>query len=235
MGVFRFKQFEVDDHGCGMKICSDSVLLAAWFLEPYKDARSVLDAGAGSGLLALMAALICGDAEVTAVELDKAAAQAAEVNFDNSPWRYRLRLLCCDYSSYCPAVPHDLIISNPPYFTNGVLSPDMARRAARHQKGLTFESLLASPLAAGGHLGMVTPAAAYDDVIFQAAMHRRYPARICKVVTSPGKEATRLLWDFADVECPLREEILELRDSDGLYSEEYRKIVEPYYLKLSVR
>lgn len=235
MGVFRFRQFEVDDNGCGMKICSDSVLLAAWFLAPYAGARKVLDAGAGSGLLALMAALICGQAEVTAIELDEGAARAAEANFQNSPWRDRLRLLCCDYCDYRPSEPHDIIISNPPYFTNGVLSPDMARRGARHQSGLTFESLLAAQLAKNGHLGMVTPAAAYDDVIFHAAMHRRYPVRICKVVTSPGKDAARLLWDFADAEAPLAEETLELRDNDGFYSTAYRKIVEPYYLKLPVR
>lgn len=51
MGVFRFKGFEVDDCGCGMKVCSDSVLLAAWFLEPYPDAAYVLDVGTGSDSL----------------------------------------------------------------------------------------------------------------------------------------------------------------------------------------
>ena len=55
MGVFHFKRFDIDDHGCGMKICSDSVLLAAWFLPPYRDARSVADVGAGSGILAMLA------------------------------------------------------------------------------------------------------------------------------------------------------------------------------------
>ena len=70
MGVFHFKQFDVDDSGCGMKICSDSVLLGAWFLPEYSSAASVLDIGAGSGLLALMAAQVCTGAHVTGIEID---------------------------------------------------------------------------------------------------------------------------------------------------------------------
>ena len=68
--MFRFKQFHVDDSGCGMKICSDSVLLGAWFLPSHSHAASVLDIGAGSGLLSLMAAQVCPEASVTGIEID---------------------------------------------------------------------------------------------------------------------------------------------------------------------
>lgn len=235
MGVFRFKGFEVDDHGCGMKICSDSVLLAAWFLPSYPCAREVLDVGAGSGVLALLAAKICSEAHITGVEIDPAAFDAACRNFQNSPWSGRLKCLNTDINAYNPAHFPDLIISNPPYFTSGVAAPDTLRATARHQSTLTYSTLLSLPLAPGGHLGMVTPADAFDDIIFEAEMRRRKPCRICKVRTSPAKDAVRLLWDFSDDDSGCTEEILDLRDADGKYSGTYRSLVEPYYQKLAER
>lgn len=235
MGVFRFKGFEVDDYGCGMKICSDSVLLAAWFLEPYSGAKTILDVGTGSGVLALMAAKICPDAFITAVEIDSAAADAARKNFVGSPWASRLRCDTADINDYASTHAPDIIISNPPYFTNGAASSDASRAVARHQASLTYETLLALPLAPGGHLGMVTPADAYDSIIFDAEMRRRKLCRLCRVRTSQSKDAVRLLWDFSDADCGYCEEILDLRDADGCYSDAYRIIVEPYYLKLSER
>ena len=80
MGVFHFKQFDIDDSGCGMKICSDSVLLGAWFFPRHKRARRVADVGAGSGLLSLMAAQILPGASIVGLEIDSDAARAARAN-----------------------------------------------------------------------------------------------------------------------------------------------------------
>lgn len=235
MGVFRFKAFDVDDCGCGMKICSDSVLLAAWFLPPYAHASSVLDVGAGSGVLALLAAQMCRAAQVSAIEIDAGAAAAAGANFASSPWARRLRLVHADFATYAFPTPPDIIISNPPYFTTGERSADAARSAARHQQGLTYASLLSAPLAEGGHLGMVTPADVADAVMFEAEMRRRKLVRQCTVRTSPSKGGSRILWDFGTAGVLPEVTTLELRDADGHYSQAYRALVEPYYLKMSDR
>lgn len=235
MGAFRFKGFEVDDCGCGMKICSDSVLLAAWFLPQYAEARNIIDVGAGSGVLSLLAARICSEAHVTGIEIDPAAFDASCRNFKSSPWSERLLCVNCDINAYIPTSLPDIIISNPPYFTNGAIAPDVLRAVARHQSTLTYSTLLSLALAAGGHLGMVTPADAFDDIIFEAEMRRRKPCRICRVHTSPAKDAVRILWDFSDAGEECREETLDLRDADGRYSDTYRRLVEPYYLKLAER
>ncbi|GAL05968.1 tRNA (adenine37-N(6))-methyltransferase TrmN6 [Photobacterium aphoticum] len=47
---FTFKQFHVNDHGCGMPVSTDGVLLGAWAtLTPH---APILDIGCGSGILA---------------------------------------------------------------------------------------------------------------------------------------------------------------------------------------
>lgn len=235
MGVFKFKRFDVDDCGCGMKICSDSVLLAAWFLAPYRSARRILDVGAGSGVLSLLAADICPDAAITAVEIDATAADAARHNFDGSPWSERLECIRADINDLAmPGLP-DIIISNPPYFTNGASSSEASRAMARHQSSLTYATLLSLPLAPGGHLGMVTPADACDDIIFEAEMRKRKLNRLCRVSTAYKKEPSRLLWDFSYSDTSFSDETLEMRNAAGSYSATYRALVEPYYQYLPQR
>ncbi len=234
MGVFRFKNFDVDDSGCGMKICSDSVLLAAWFLPAHRTARTVADIGAGSGVLSLLAADILPDAGVTAVEIDAAAAAAAAANFAASPWPHRLNLVHCDFADFA-AVPRafDAVISNPPYFGEGLRSADAARAAARHQQGLGYSSILKMPmLAPDGHLGLVAPAELEADIVFAAEMAGLKVRRLCRVHTSPRRPATRLLLDIARTDGPLEAHELFMRDAAGDYTREYRDLVEPYYLYL---
>lgn len=235
MGVFHFKHFDIDDHGCGMKICSDSVLLAAWFLPHYRDALTVADIGAGSGVLALLAADIMPRAEIVALEKDPAAAEAASRNFAASPWADRLTSVNVDFADFVAHdnLKFDIVISNPPYFTNGAQANDAARAAARHQDTLSYDTLLAADiLKPGGHIGLVSPAEFEHDIIYRAELSHLKLRRLCRVVTSPGKQPTRLLWDFATDDGQLTDTTLAMRDADGQYTIEYRQIVEPFYMKL---
>ena len=53
--MFQFKQFAVQQDRCAMKIGTDAVLLGAWC--PIKNNPfSILDIGAGTGILSLMLA-----------------------------------------------------------------------------------------------------------------------------------------------------------------------------------
>ncbi|MDE6196646.1 MAG: methyltransferase [Muribaculaceae bacterium] len=235
MSVFRFRQFDVDDSGCGMKICSDSVLLAAWFLPPYSRAHSLVDAGAGSGVLSLLGAQTCPEAPVYALELDSPAAEACRRNFASSSWGMRMHTVEGDFADFSPPSPVDIIISNPPYFTTGELSADTARAAARHQAGLSYASLLSKAalwLTPDGRLGMVSPAQFENDIIFSAEMSGLKLRRLLRVRTSPRKPVTRLLWDFSPCDGPTDISELSMRDSDGSLSGAYIQLVEPYYLKI---
>lgn len=236
MGVFHFKRFDIDDHGCGMKICSDSVLLAAWFLPPYRDARSVADVGAGSGILAMLAADIMPNAEIVAIEKNDAAAKAAERNFNDSPWPDRLSVVNEDFIDYAAGRGDecfDIVICNPPYFANGAHAADPARAQARHQDSLSYSTVMTfNRLKFGGHLGLVSPAEYEHDIIYEAELLKLKLRRICRVATAPGKAPSRLLWDFSTADGPLSDTTLELRDNNNKYTDAYRSLVEPFYMKL---
>ncbi len=52
---FVFKEFRVDQDQCAMKIGTDGVLLGSWAPISH-DPNSILDIGAGTGVVALMMA-----------------------------------------------------------------------------------------------------------------------------------------------------------------------------------
>lgn len=239
MGVFKFKRFEVDDCGCGMKICSDSVLLAAWFLPAVHEARTVLDIGTGSGVLALLAADMLPKARITGLEIDHAAARAAALNFKKSSWPQRLHVAECSFEQYKPECQTDAIISNPPYFSNGALAGNNARAAARHQSSLSYQSLLAYAavhLAPDGSLGFISPCDGNrhdeENIVFATEMTGLKVRRLCRVATSAGKKPSRLLWHIARGEAPTETSQLEIRHTDGSYTLPYLRLVEPYYMKI---
>ena len=87
---FRFKRFTVRHDRCAMKVGTDGVLLGAW--ADIASAKTILDIGAGSGLVALICAQR-SDAMITAVEIDDAAAAQAAENAADSPWKNRVTVI----------------------------------------------------------------------------------------------------------------------------------------------
>ena len=86
---FKFKEFTVNHDKCAMKIGTDSVLLGAWTSlknHPF----SVLDIGAGTGVLSLMITQRSAAQNIEALEIDVDAYEQCSGNFENSPWSDRL-------------------------------------------------------------------------------------------------------------------------------------------------
>lgn len=123
-----------------MKVNTDGVLLGS--LASHPCAAAILDIGAGTGVIALMLAQRYPDAKIDAVEVDEQAAGRAAENFGNSPFSERLRCHHTDFRQFNPMRLYDLIVSNPPYFTDSLKSQDEKKAIARHVSLLFFDHLL---------------------------------------------------------------------------------------------
>jgi len=86
---FVFKQFTINQDKCAMKIGTDAVLLGAW-INIKNSPNSILDIGAGTGVIALMLAQRCYAEAIDAIEIEANAFEQCVENFENSIWNDRL-------------------------------------------------------------------------------------------------------------------------------------------------
>jgi len=143
---FRFKQFMVYQDRCAMKVTTDACLFGAWCAMEIENAKlkikNVLDIGAGTGLLSLMAAQRNRHITIDAVEIENEAAAQAQSNIEASPWRDRIHLYATDIRSFQSLVKYDAIISNPPFYEKEIVSADREKNTAHHSTDLELEQLL---------------------------------------------------------------------------------------------
>lgn len=143
--MFRFKQFNVDQTGCAMKINTDGVLLGA--MAGKGTPSNILDIGTGTGVIAMMLAQRFTNAEIDAVEIDEQAAATAKNNFSNSPFNSRLTLYAKGFEQFFEGHPekrYDLIVSNPPFYINSLQSPGAKINLAKHAADGFFEKLIST-------------------------------------------------------------------------------------------
>ena len=228
--IFHFKQFSVLNDLTAMKVGTDGVLLGAWCT--VSGARRVLDVGTGSGLIALMIAQRNGRALIHGIDIDVNAIGEARHNFDSSPWASRLSAELADFNHY-DGGKYDLIVSNPPFFTNGVLPPNASRNYARHTTTLSLEALLNRSrhmLAPSGMIAIITP------VEVELTVRRCLVAlglglcRLTRVFPVDGAPAKRLLWELVVGDACTVESTLTIAGPNRAYSDEYKTLTGDFYL-----
>lgn len=231
---FRFKQFVVKQEGAAMKVGTDGVLLGAW--ADLQGVKSVLDIGSGSGVVALMIAQRC-DAQIEAVEIDRASAEQAKINFEASSWSDRLKICNLSFQDYSEKVcePFDLLVSNPPYFTRSLKSQTEQRNLVRHTDQLPNEDLLKGVvklLSPHGRFCAVFPYVEGNIFIAQAANYGLFCNRKLYVQSKPDKPTLRILTEFSFKKKKLIEESISIHTmkGDSEYTDEYKKLTADFYL-----
>jgi tRNA1Val (adenine37-N6)-methyltransferase len=124
-----------------MKVCTDSCLFGA--LIDVQNTDTVLDIGAGTGLLSLMLAQK-GAEYIDAIELDIQAAKQATQNISDSKFKNQISLYNQSIQEFAQQSEkkYSLIISNPPFFTNSLKSLNDKKNAAHHTTTLSANDLM---------------------------------------------------------------------------------------------
>lgn len=228
---FTFKQFSVRHDRCAMKVGTDGVLIGAW----ARGGGRMLDIGAGTGLVSLMLAQRFPEAKVEGVETDAEAVEQCRGNIAASPFADRVRVYASAFQNFVPDAPYDAIVSNPPYFLNGMKNNDESRAAARHSDVTFFKDFFRFSkqwLRPSGEVSLVLPADGVDEVSAEAYLKGMMLCRRVWVRTVPGKPVERCLLSFAKqrFSAPEMGEVC-LMNSDGRRSSWYDNLTHDFYLR----
>ena len=233
---FKFKEFSINQDRCAMKIGTDAVLLGAWTSIKHQP-FSILDIGSGTGVLSLMLAQRSHAEVIDALEIDENAYEQCVENFENSSWSDRLFCYHASLEEFVEEIEdkYDLIISNPPFYSEDYKTDNNQRDLARFADAMPFNHLIESAsklLSENGLFSVIIPFKEEETFIALASKVNLFPNRILQVKGSPTSEIKRSLIEFSFKKSnPIQEELI-IETSRHQYTTSYINLTKDFYLKM---
>ncbi|MCM8568727.1 methyltransferase [Gramella jeungdoensis] len=236
---FKFKQFSIDQDRCAMKIGTDGVLLGAWTSLEHNP-ESILDIGTGTGLIALMLAQRSDAFQIDALEIEDNAYEQAVENFEKSDWGDRLFCYHAGFDEFVDEMQdeeekYDLIISNPPFYSENYKSGEINRDKARFADALPLAELIEGAsllLSKTGYFDLIIPFSEEEKALKLGKKHLLFPNRITRVKGNKNAPIKRSLISFGFEKTETETDELILEISRHNYTEEFKALVKDFYLKL---
>jgi tRNA1Val (adenine37-N6)-methyltransferase len=233
---FKFKAFEVSQDKCAMKIGTDAVLLGAW-TSINNNPNSVLDIGSGTGVLALMIAQRSKAELIDSIEIDDDAYEQCVSNFENSPWSDRLFCYHASLDEFVEEIEdkYDLIISNPPFYSEDYKTENTQRDIARFSDALPFNRLIdgaSKLLSEDGTFSIVIPFKEEHKLKLLASQVSLFPNRILHIKGSPTSEIKRSLIEFSFLESETIINELIIETTRHQYTQDYINLTKDFYIKM---
>jgi tRNA1Val (adenine37-N6)-methyltransferase len=230
---FQFKQFTITQDRCGMKVTTDGVLLGAW-TNPQGRVR-ILDIGTGTGLIALMLAQRC-KAKIDGVEIDREAYLQAQENIANSPWKHQVKVYHSSIQDYTLSCPHlyDLIVCNPPFFTNVSKAANFAKTLAKHDERLNLNDLFFAVnqlLTKQGKATVIYPYLAEQQLKDSIKRFGFFCNKIVYVKPNLRSLPKRILIELSRQPVCQSEESLTIQTDQQNYTPEFIDLTRDFYLK----
>ena len=241
MEKFRFKQFEVQQSQSAMKIGNDAVLLGAW-CELKEDTNSVLDIGAGTGVVSLILAQrlaeSSGHFDIEAIEIEDEAHIECSLNFDNSPWSDHLFCYHASLVEFAQEMDehYDLIVCNPPFYKDFDGKEITPRALARSATFMPLPHIFAAAeklcTPESGEIAIVLPHDQKEEALHIANVHGFYPKRILNLRGTAETPYKRVFIQWNQKEVEALHENLTLETDRHKYTTEYLELVKDFYLNL---
>ncbi len=210
-----------------MKVGTDANILGVWC--NLQGSGTALDIGTGSGVIAMILASRSAELLIEGIEIDDLSAIEASENFSRSPYSHRLKLIHQDFKEYIltSEKKYDLIITNPPFFSNFPISPkNNNRNKARHTLDLDHYKLVegvSKLLSDAGRFNIVIPFNIHKSLISIAAEKGLYLFRQLLIYPKPGKEPNRINMEFRFTRShKVLSDDFYVRNSQGELSDQYK-------------
>lgn len=219
--IFNFKHFSIEQSNAVLKVGTDAFVLGAFI--KASSPQNILDIGAGTGVLALIAAQKFEQAQVDAVEIDAESARLAAKNFTNSKWSDRLCIHHKSLQEFTSSTNYDLIVSNPPFFENSSAADTEVKNRVKHNDGLSARELIVKInelLSAEGKCWLILSADFMGNYLKEIAHFKLNIVREISVFGKPGVLKRKIL---VLSKKPDKKQVFDftIRNKEGKYSAEY--------------
>lgn len=214
-----------------MRINTDGVLLGA--LSVQENPQRVLDIGTGTGVVGLMIAQRYRQAAVCGIDIDQLAAARAKANFASSPFSERMSCLHGDILCWETELHFDLIVSNPPFYVDGLRSGDLRKDTAKHGDVQFFEGLMrfsSQHMSPYGKLQLIAPFGEISRLIDLAGNVGLLPREQIDVRSFADGPVIRSIVSFAKEPGLWKHSEVVIYDQPGEHSAWYKQILKPYFL-----
>ncbi|RKR82357.1 tRNA1Val (adenine37-N6)-methyltransferase [Mucilaginibacter gracilis] len=231
--LFKFKQFEVEQSGCAMKINTDGVLLGC--LAGTGQPQTILDIGTGTGVIAMMMAQRFPDAIIDAVEIDTSAAQTAQKNFKGSVFANRLNVYPVGFEEYFTTYPqskYNVIVSNPPFYINSLEAAATKTNLAKHTDGFFFETLIkvvSTHLTSNGLCWLVLPISTAVLVKQLCLQNGLFVQQVIAIQSFAHSEPHRQIIAFGLTETEIVQQQFVIYDAPKVYSGQYQQCLRDFF------
>jgi tRNA1Val (adenine37-N6)-methyltransferase len=227
---FQFKQFAIQQSRAAMPVTTDACIFGA--LVNVQHAVNVLDVGTGTGLLSLMLAQRFESAHFTGIELDTESAKDATLNFEQSPWNARLKVVNADFLQWQTTDKFDAIVCNPPFFQGQLPSAANNKRNARHTNTLEQQQMInkmAKLLNLQGQIWLLIPEIHLRDILSYLLHNNLKLGYLCRIKPNPDKKTHLCIVKASFEQQNSVEEELVVYEG-GNYSAKTKTLLNGYYL-----
>lgn len=230
---FQFKQFFIAHDRCAMKVNTDGILLGS--IADVRQARHILDIGTGTGLIAIMLAQRSSPTcQITALEIEPNAYQQAVQNAQHSAWSDRITILQSNLFEADFEHQFDLIVSNPPYFSDSLASKTAERDLARGitQSHLAWLNQAKKWLAEKGKISFILPTQEAEKLLEQSQTSGLFCNEIYRIIAKTGQAPKRFILTFGFTSQVRQEKTLIVYNEQNQYTPDFVALTQAFYLKM---
>ena len=230
---FQFKHFRINQAKAAMKVSTEACILGGYCQE--ENPTNILDIGTGTGLLAMMLHQKYPQASITALEIEENTFAQAQENIENAFLSEKISLLKQSVQDFAhqSRQKFNLIVCNPPFYKNHLLSENEQRNIALHQQTLSLEELaqcLGQLLAAKGLAYILLPAYQMQEFLIFAEAKGLFPVKILEIYHSQKHQIFRYIIAFGFFKKHIEAEKLCIKNIDETYTEQFRQLLKDFYL-----
>ncbi len=225
--IFQFKQFQLAHGNPGLKITTEACLFGAWAQQFATG--NVLDIGTGCGLFVCMIAQENPTCTLTGLEIQHDVGVLARENVLKLP--YSIEIFTGSLQTFSGQF--DFIISNPPFFINHLPNPNVSKQLAMHTDTLSPKELaqgIAKNLTQSGRFAVLYPPFGMKEFKLEAEKLGLFINQEVEVKHERDRETLRVMALGSRLGGDIKSEIIGIKNSDQSYTDEFTKLLKPYYL-----